>query len=114
MSVKDILQSLVDDNLVDSDRIGTSNYFWAFPSKAINNNTKRQKELEGKLEEVRRKKVHFSEQLAQAMVGREETEKRSSVLVDLENRHAERSKLSKELEQYKSCDPQRLEELCEF
>lgn len=37
MSVKDILQSLVDDALVDSDRIGTSNYFWAFPSKAINN-----------------------------------------------------------------------------
>jgi hypothetical protein len=37
MSVKDILQSLVDDAMVDSDRIGTSNYFWAFPSKAINN-----------------------------------------------------------------------------
>ena len=36
-SVKDVLQSLVDDGLVDSDRIGTSNYFWAFPSKALNN-----------------------------------------------------------------------------
>lgn len=35
MSVKDILQSLVDDGMVDSDRIGTSNYFWAFPSKAL-------------------------------------------------------------------------------
>ena len=37
MSVKDVLQSLVDDNIVDSERIGTSNYFWAFPSKALNN-----------------------------------------------------------------------------
>ena len=36
MSVKEILQSLVDDGLVDSERIGTSNYFWAFPSKAAN------------------------------------------------------------------------------
>ena len=36
MSVKDVLQSLVDDGLVDSERIGTSNYFWAFPSKASN------------------------------------------------------------------------------
>lgn len=35
-SVKDVLQSLVDDGLVDSERIGTSNYFWAFPSKASN------------------------------------------------------------------------------
>ena len=34
MSVKDVLTSLVDDGLVDSDKIGTSVYFWAFPSKA--------------------------------------------------------------------------------
>ena len=33
MSVKDVLTSLVDDGLVDSDKIGTSVYFWAFPSK---------------------------------------------------------------------------------
>ena len=30
-SVKDVLQSLVDDNLVDTDKIGTSVYYWAFP-----------------------------------------------------------------------------------
>ena len=34
MSVKDVVTSLVDDGLVDSDKIGTSIYFWAFPSKA--------------------------------------------------------------------------------
>ena len=34
MSVKDILTSLVDDDMVDTDKIGTSVYFWAFPSKA--------------------------------------------------------------------------------
>ena len=37
MSVKEILQSLVDDGMVDSDKIGTSIYFWAFPSKASQN-----------------------------------------------------------------------------
>ena len=35
MSVKEVLQSLVDDNLVDTDKIGTSIYFWAYPSKAM-------------------------------------------------------------------------------
>lgn len=35
MSVKEVLQSLVDDNLVDTDKIGTSIYFWAYPSKAL-------------------------------------------------------------------------------
>ena len=37
MSVKDVLQSLVDDGMVDTDKIGTSVYFWAFPSKASQN-----------------------------------------------------------------------------
>ena len=32
-AVKDVLKELVDDNLVDSDKIGTSVYFWAFPGK---------------------------------------------------------------------------------
>lgn len=35
-SVKEVLQSLVDDSLVDTDKIGTSVYYWAFPSKAVN------------------------------------------------------------------------------
>ncbi|CAG7826373.1 unnamed protein product [Allacma fusca] len=33
-SVKEVVQGLVDDGYVDSDKIGTSVYFWAFPSKA--------------------------------------------------------------------------------
>jgi len=32
-SVKEVLQSLVDDNLVQSDKIGSSNFFWSFPSQ---------------------------------------------------------------------------------
>ncbi|KAG9009477.1 hypothetical protein FRB95_006729 [Tulasnella sp. JGI-2019a] len=31
-SVKEVVQSLVDDNLICSDKIGTSNFFWCFPS----------------------------------------------------------------------------------
>ena len=34
MAVKDIVLSLVHDGLVDSDKIGTSVFFWSFPSKA--------------------------------------------------------------------------------
>jgi hypothetical protein len=33
-SVKEILQGLVDDGLVTTDKIATSNYFWSFPSAA--------------------------------------------------------------------------------
>lgn len=34
-SVKEVLQSLVDDRLVNAEKIGTSNYFWSFPSTAM-------------------------------------------------------------------------------
>lgn len=30
-AVKDVVQSLVDDGMVDTEKIGTSVYFWAFP-----------------------------------------------------------------------------------
>jgi hypothetical protein len=32
-SVADIKQSLIDDALVDEEKIGGSNYFWSFPAK---------------------------------------------------------------------------------
>lgn len=34
-SSQDINQSLVDDGLVDMDKIGASNFFWSFPSKVV-------------------------------------------------------------------------------
>ena len=37
MSVKEIVTSLVDDSMVDTEKIGTCVYFWAFPSKASQN-----------------------------------------------------------------------------
>jgi len=32
-SVKDVLQSLLDDGLVQMDKIGASNFYWSFPSR---------------------------------------------------------------------------------
>lgn len=46
MSVKEVLQSLVDDNMVDCERVGTSNYYWAFPSKAMHARKRRLEELD--------------------------------------------------------------------
>lgn len=33
MIIKNIIQALVDDNLVDTDKIGASTYYWVFKSK---------------------------------------------------------------------------------
>uniref|UniRef100_A0A663LNI8 Meiotic nuclear divisions 1 n=1 Tax=Athene cunicularia TaxID=194338 RepID=A0A663LNI8_ATHCN len=54
VSVKEILQSLVDDGMVDTDRIGTSNYFWAFPSKALHARKRKLEELESQVKKFGR------------------------------------------------------------
>lgn len=37
MIIKNIVQALVDDNLVDTDKIGSSTYYWVFKSKLSQN-----------------------------------------------------------------------------
>ena len=32
-TIKEINQGLIDDNMVNSDKIGSANFFWSFPSK---------------------------------------------------------------------------------
>jgi transcription initiation factor IIE alpha subunit len=34
-SVKDVIDALVSDGLVHAEKIGTSNYYWAFASAAL-------------------------------------------------------------------------------
>lgn len=35
MQIKDVVMAAIADGLVESDKIGTSTYFWAFPCKAV-------------------------------------------------------------------------------
>ncbi len=34
-AVKDLIDELVNDNLIEKDKIGSGNYFWCFPSKGV-------------------------------------------------------------------------------
>ena len=90
-SVKEVLQSLVDDGLVDTDRIGTSNYFWSFPSKASNIVRKRERitnsclfvslfqrkrrrdELLLRSETLKKRKTELTSLLNESMKGREDS-----------------------------------------
>ncbi|TDH67351.1 hypothetical protein CCR75_004125 [Bremia lactucae] len=57
-TVKDVNQALVDDALVDCDKIGSGNYFWSFPSK-LSQSRKR------KLSELQQRRQVAQEELAQ-------------------------------------------------
>lgn len=109
MSVKDILTSLVDDGMVDTEKIGTSVYFWAFPSKASQNRKRKIGTLSEQMEEVKKKRKTAESEIAQASMGREDTDDRETILAELSEKQSECERLKHEVEKYRECDPEVME-----
>merc|ERR1719422_1639332 len=71
----DVVTSLVDDGLVDSEKIGTSIYFWAFPSKAS-------QARRSKLEKVKEERDKVRDRLAAMTKEAQAPEEKVRALVD--------------------------------
>ncbi|XP_047672824.1 meiotic nuclear division protein 1 homolog isoform X1 [Tachysurus fulvidraco] len=111
MSVKEVLQSLVDDNMVDSERVGTSNYFWSFPSKALHARKRKQEDLEKLHEDGKQRNAALQQAVKKAKEGRQDTEERAALHKELTSLREQREALRAELEKYKECDPEVVEEM---
>jgi len=105
-SVKEIVQSLVDDNLVDSDKIGTSVYFWAFPSKASASKKKRLQDAQARINAANKRIKAAEEKVAALTEGREETEERALALKEMIGLKARREELQAEARRFSDCDPE--------
>jgi len=105
MSVKDVVTSLVDDGMVDTDKIGTSVYFWAFPSKVYSGKKRKIDQLNENISQVEKRAKILSDQLAVAAEGREETNDRTQLLERLGNAEAEHLELQAKLALYAENDP---------
>uniref|UniRef100_A0A803NRT7 Mnd1 HTH domain-containing protein n=1 Tax=Cannabis sativa TaxID=3483 RepID=A0A803NRT7_CANSA len=79
-SVKDVLQSLVDDDLVSKDKIGTSVYFWSLPSCAGNQLRNVTRKLESDLHSSKKRFAELSEQCESLKKGREASDEREEAL----------------------------------
>eukprot|EP00986_Skeletonema_menzelii_P012509 scaffold6920_cov171-Skeletonema_menzelii.AAC.4 len=73
-SIVDINQALCDDNLVDTDKIGGSKYFWSFPAKADRMKQLEHEETVRKIEALKGEIKEAEVKLADAKRGREEEE----------------------------------------
>ncbi|XP_072944725.1 meiotic nuclear division protein 1 homolog [Epargyreus clarus] len=110
-SVKEVIQSLVDDHLVDTEKIGTSVYFWSFPSKAKNAKKRKLLDLQNELEETSKKLKKAEDSIASQSVGREDNDERKITLTNLENVEKQEAELKKELQKYRDCDPEYIAQL---
>lgn len=110
-SVKEVVQSLVDDNLVDTDKIGTSVYFWSYPTKAAMAKKRQLDALTEQLEEVQKKKKAAGDKLVKVRVGRENCDGREQLVKELEELANEQANVDAELKKYEDSDPEVLEQL---
>ncbi|CAN7014989.1 unnamed protein product [Brassica rapa subsp. trilocularis] len=78
-SVKDVIQSLVDDDLVAKDKIGISVYFWSLPSCAGNQLRSVRQKLESDLQGSNKKLAELVDQCDALKKGREESVSSSCV-----------------------------------
>lgn len=118
-SIPEIHQSLVDDGLVEKEKIGGSNYCWAFKAKA---DRMAQKEHQKTLQLIQQLKVQVEEaaaQLADAKRGREDDnngttdggEDRATKLRRLVELETRKTQIQTELESLKENDPAALADL---
>ncbi|KAG6917812.1 hypothetical protein DXG01_000872 [Tephrocybe rancida] len=127
-SVKEVLQSLVDDGLVQGDKIGSSNcehkagcmrtllisattqVFWSFPSQ-------QGAMIQARLSTVKELRDNQQKQLAEIRdnirterFARPESESRFKALAELVSLRKQAATLEKELAAYGDCDPIKIEE----
>ncbi|XP_078439722.1 mnd1 family protein isoform X2 [Wolffia australiana] len=110
-SVKDVVQSLVDDDLVLKDKIGTSVYFWSLPSSASNRLKNTYKKLESDVGSSTKRLKELTEQRDNLKRGREESDERVYALDELKTVEAEHKQLKEQLSCYADNDPATLEAL---
>lgn len=110
--VADVNNSLVDDGLVDKEKIGGSNFFWSFPGKKDRTLQLEHEKIIGEIEMAKTTIAEAEAKLADAKRGREdEGGDRAKKLARLGELRKEKASMESELESLKENDPQALADL---
>ncbi|CAM9410827.1 unnamed protein product [Sphacelaria rigidula] len=108
-TVKDVNQALVDDGLVDMDKIGSSNFFWSFPSKVV---VTRQNIVDSLTRDIAKHEesvVSNKRKVEELSAERADTEERRDKLRRLQENRARLQALEREYDTLKENDPAELE-----
>ena len=107
-SVKEVLQSLIDDRLVNAEKIGTSNYFWSFPSTAMQSRQNTRNALKEELKRAQELRIKSEGQLNEAAAMREESKERDELLEKYQELDKKKQEAAGKLEMHRANDPKLL------
>lgn len=109
-TVKEQNQALVDDSLVNCDKIGSSNFFWSFPSAEMVKKKNRVDELNRLIESIESQISSQNETCEKLKTERKDPSRHEKLnrLQELRNSNAS---LQSELDKYKANDPAEFERI---
>mmetsp|Transcript_27186 Transcript_27186/g.105839 ORF Transcript_27186/g.105839 Transcript_27186/m.105839 type:complete len:186 (-) Transcript_27186:3182-3739(-) len=110
-SVKDVVQSLVDDDMVETDKCGTQTLYWSLPSSAAQQKRSRLSTLDEQIEKMLEGISSAEHSAKELQSGREESSERDQVLERLGKLETESAELRSKLSAYSSCDPETIRSL---
>ncbi|KAL8160825.1 hypothetical protein V2J09_012314 [Rumex salicifolius] len=104
-SVKDVIQSLVDDDLVLKDKVGISIYFWSLPSTAGNQLRSVRQKLDSESQNCKKRFSELQRQCNALKKGREDSDEREEAVSKLKSLEKKYNELKDEIKQYADNDP---------
>ncbi|KAM3140919.1 hypothetical protein pb186bvf_006930 [Paramecium bursaria] len=109
--VKDLLEALVSDTLVEVDTIGTSKVYWSLPSQTLIKVQQRCQYLDEQIELGKQQLIDLKQQEESSSIDRQPCKER----VDLENNiyqlKIKTDKLEQEIKKLERFDPERIQKL---
>ncbi|KAJ0412905.1 hypothetical protein ATCC90586_002535 [Pythium insidiosum] len=110
-TVKDVNQALVDDALVDFDKIGSGNYFWSFPSKLSQQRKRKLSELQQRHAAARERLDNVNQSIETQKAMRSESDDRVTKLQRLAELQVTVKDLKAKIQHLADNDPEVLEKL---
>ncbi|ORX45972.1 meiotic nuclear division protein 1 [Piromyces finnis] len=104
-SVKEVVDSLVSDNLVNCEKIGTSNYYWSFPGTSKIQKEEKIKQLKKEIKEQQKLQKEYEKNIEIASSQRVPSEAREKNLEILKEELEKNKKFKEEIKKYEDCDP---------
>lgn len=113
MIVKEVVQQLIDDNLVNCEKCGTTNLYWSFKYERIRKQEQIHQRLEKQKADLQEKQVALTEKIQLAKLQRTAKSKfgqRSALLTELNSLATQKSDFENLIDKYSNSNPDALQQ----
>ena len=111
MQVKDVLQELCDCDMISFDKIGSGNFYWCFPSEALNRRKVQEAKITAEIQAQEEELANLEKEIRELEPGREPSPERDQLDQEIGEFQRQIDEIHKEAAKYKQWDPETLKKL---